>query len=185
MSSVRLNEWAASKQVYTSYDKIVKWLDLPFYTVWKIVFFKITTVIFLVSYIPKTHILVQNFHSPSGCCCCSVAKSCLVPLSSTISRSLLKFMSFESVMLSNHLILHQSLLRLPSIFPNIRVFSNELALCIRWPKYWSFSKSPSNECLGLISHQEMESISPVLEFGQTCECSSPESYTGFWGWIIK
>ena len=63
-----------------------------------------------------------------------------------------KFMSIESVMPSNHLILCCPLL-LPSIFPNIRVFSNESALPIRWPKYWSFSFniSPSNEPLGLIS----------------------------------
>ena len=66
--------------------------------------------------------------------------------------SLPKLMSIESVMPSNHLILCHSLL-LPSIFPNIRVFSNESALHIRWPKYWSFSFniSPSNEHLGLIS----------------------------------
>ena len=68
-----------------------------------------------------------------------------------ISWSLLKFMSIESLMLSNHLILCHPLLLLPSIFPSIRVFSNELALCIRWPKYWSFSISPSNEYSGLIS----------------------------------
>ena len=55
------------------------------------------------------------------------------------SQSLLKLMSIESVMPSNHLILYHPLLLLPSIFPNIRVFSNESALCIRWPKYWSFS----------------------------------------------
>ena len=62
-------------------------------------------------------------------------------------------MSIESVMPSNHLILCHSLLLLPSIFPTIRVFSNESALCIRWPKYWrfSFSISPSNEYSGLIS----------------------------------
>ena len=67
--------------------------------------------------------------------------------------SLLKFMSIESVMPSNHLILCHSLLLLPSIFPSIRVFSNEVVLCIRWPKYWSFSFniSPSNEYSGLIS----------------------------------
>ena len=70
------------------------------------------------------------------------------PLSSTISQSLLKFMSIESVMLSNHLILSYSLLLLPSIFP--RVFPNDVALCIRWPKYWSFSISPSNEYSGLV-----------------------------------
>ena len=73
--------------------------------------------------------------------------------SSIISQSLLKFMSIELVMLSNHLILFHPLLLLPSIFPIIRVFSNYLALCIRWPKYWSFSFSisPSNEYSGLIS----------------------------------
>ena len=74
-------------------------------------------------------------------------------LSVTNSRSLSKPMSIESVMLSSHLILCLPLLLLPSIFPSIRIFSNELALCITWPKYWSFSFniSPSNEHPGLIS----------------------------------
>ena len=74
-------------------------------------------------------------------------------LSITNSRSLPKPMSFESVMPSNRLILCCPLLLLPSIFPSIRVFSNESGLCIRWPKYWSFSFSisPSNEHSGLIS----------------------------------
>ena len=72
-------------------------------------------------------------------------------LSFPISRSLLKLMSFESVMPSDHLILCYPLLFLPSFFPSIRVFSNELALHLRWPKYWSFSISPSNEYSGLIS----------------------------------
>ena len=72
------------------------------------------------------------------------------PLSSTKFQSLLKFMSIKSVMISNHLILHCSLLVLPSIFPSIRVLSSESALRIRWPKYWSFSLSPSNEYLELI-----------------------------------
>ena len=74
-------------------------------------------------------------------------------LSFTNSRSLLKFMSIESVMPSNHLILCRPLLLLPSIFPSIRVFSNESVPCIRCPKYWSFSFtiSPSNEYSGLIS----------------------------------
>ena len=62
-----------------------------------------------------------------------------------------KTMSIESVMLSNHLILCRPLLLLLSIFPSIRVFSNELVLCIRWPKYWSFSISPPNEYSGSIS----------------------------------
>ena len=71
----------------------------------------------------------------------------------TISRSLLKLMSIESMMLPNHLILCHPLLLLPSVFPNIRVFSDEPALRIRWPKYWSFSFSisPSNEYSGLTS----------------------------------
>ena len=72
-------------------------------------------------------------------------------LSITNSQSLLKLMSIESVMPSNHLILCHSLLLLPSIFPSIRVFSNESVLCIRRPKYWSFGTSPSNEFSGLIS----------------------------------
>ena len=74
-------------------------------------------------------------------------------LSITNSQSLLKFMSIELVMPSNDLILCCPLLLLPSIFPNIRIFSNESALHIRWPKYWSFSFniSPSNEHPGLIS----------------------------------
>ena len=98
------------------------------------------------------------------CCCCSVAESCpplcdpmncSTPgsLSSTIFWSLLKFMSIESVMLSNHFILYLPLLLLSSVFPSFRVFSNESALRIRGPKYlnFSFSISPSNEYSGLIS----------------------------------
>ena len=69
----------------------------------------------------------------------------------TISQSLLKLMSIESVMSFNCLILCRPLLLLPSIFPSIRVLSNESALCIRWPKYWSFSISPPNEYTELIS----------------------------------
>ena len=97
-------------------------------------------------------------------CCCSVTKShptlcnsmdCSMPgfPSLSVSWSLLKFMSTESVMLSNHLILCCSLLLLPSIFPSIRAFSNESVLCIRYPQYWSFSLSisPSNEYSDLIS----------------------------------
>ena len=96
--------------------------------------------------------------------CCLVVKSCLAlhnptdcstlsSLSLTISRSLLKFTSIKSVMPSNHLILCCPLLILPSIFPSIRVFSNESILHIRWPEYWSFSFgiSPSKEYSGLIS----------------------------------
>ena len=71
-------------------------------------------------------------------------------LSITNSRSLLKLIFIESVMPSNHLVLCHPLLLLPSILPSIRVFSNELALRIRWPKYWSFSISPCLEYSGLI-----------------------------------
>ena len=74
-------------------------------------------------------------------------------LSIISSWSLIKFMPIESVMPSSHLILCRPLLLQPSVFPSIRVFSNESVLRIRWPKYWSFSFSisPSNECSGLIS----------------------------------
>ena len=75
-----------------------------------------------------------------------------LPCPFTISRSIVKLISLELMMLSNHLILCCPLLLLPSIFPSIRVFSNESALCMRWPKYWSFSFSISlsNEYSGLI-----------------------------------
>ena len=94
-------------------------------------------------------------------CCFSVAKLCLFvtswtaphqsSLSFTISQNLL--MSVKSVLLSNHLMLCRSFLLFPSVFPSVRVFSHELALCIMWPKHWSFSFSisPSNEYSGLIS----------------------------------
>ena len=82
-------------------------------------------------------------------------ETCQASLSITNFQSLLKLMSIESVTTSNYLIIHHSLFLLPSIFPNIRVFSNELVLRIRWPKYWSFSFSisPSSEYSleGLIS----------------------------------
>ena len=79
--------------------------------------------------------------------------ACQASLSITNSQSLLKLMLIESVMPSNHLIFCCPLLLPPSIFPSIRVFSNESVLCIRWPKYWSFgfSISPSNEYSELIS----------------------------------
>ena len=76
--------------------------------------------------------------------------ACQTSLSFTISQSLLKLMSIESVMPSNHFTLSPSS-PLPLIFPSIKVFSNESAFCIRWPKYWSFSISPSNEYSELIS----------------------------------
>ena len=116
-------------------------------------------------------------------CCCSVTKvlsnlrchglyvayslhAGQASLSSTVSWRLLKFMSIELVMLSNRLLLPSSFLL--SIFPSIRVFSNESALRIRWPEYWSFSISPSNEYLGLISFRIVWfDLPPVQE-------SSPE-----------
>ena len=67
--------------------------------------------------------------------------ACQAPLSSTLSQSLLKFLSIDSIMLSNHFILCRPLLLLPSILPSIRVFSSEFTLHIRWPKYWSFSNN--------------------------------------------
>ena len=79
--------------------------------------------------------------------------ACQASLSITNFRTLLQLMSIESVMPFNHLIFCHPLFLLPSILPSIRVLSNELALCIRWPKYWSFSFciSPSNKYSGLIS----------------------------------
>ena len=118
---------------------------------------------------PLKVFIITIIHSLTGffhvfCCCCSVAQSCptlcdpwaaehQASLSFAIFQSLLKLMSMESVLPSNHLILCCLLLLLASIFPSIRVFSNEPALCIWWPKYWSFSFSisSSNEYSGLIS----------------------------------
>ena len=89
---------------------------------------------------------VQSFVTPW-------TAACQTSLSIPNSWSLFKRMSINSVMPSKHVILHFLLLFLPLVFPSIRVFSNELALCIRWPKTWSFSfsVSPSNEYSGLIS----------------------------------
>ena len=108
-------------------------------------------------------ISVTSNSNPIICCCSWVAKLCLfatpwtaacqASLSFTISWSLLRCMSIDSVMVSNHLISCHPLLLWPSIFPSIRAFSSKLALCTKWPKYQSFSFniSPSNEYLGLIS----------------------------------
>ena len=87
-------------------------------------------------------------------------------LSITNSRNLPKLMSIESVISSNHLILCSPLLLLPSIFPSIKIFSNESTLHIRWPKYWSFSFniSPSNEHPGLISFR-MDWLNPLAVHG--------------------
>ena len=114
-------------------------------------------------------LFLGGYQSDHGCsthlhccgCCCSVAKSfappwtaaCQAFLSFIISQSLLKLMFTKLVMPSNHVILCCPLLLLPSIFLSIRVFPSESAVCIRWPRYWSFSFSfsPSNEYSGLIS----------------------------------
>ena len=106
----------------------------------------------------------RSISPPRYLSCCSVSKSCLTlstwwtaacqaSLSFTISQSLLKLKFIESVMPSNCLILSLPLLLVPSLFPRIRVFSDESALCIRWPKYWNFSLNiiPSNEFSELIS----------------------------------
>ena len=94
-----------------------------------------------------SHSVVSDSLRPHGLVACQAS------LSITNTQSLLKLMSIELVMLSNHLILCRPLLLLPSIFSSIRVFSNESVLCILWPKYWSFSFSliPSKEHPGLIS----------------------------------
>ena len=85
--------------------------------------------------------------------------ACQASLSFTVSWSLHRLMSIELIMTSSHLILSRPLLLLPSIFPSIGVFSNVSALCIRWPKYWSFSFSisPSNEYSGLIGLTSLQS----------------------------
>ena len=120
-------------------------------------------------------------------------------LSITNCRSLLRLMSIKSVMPSNHLILCGPLLLLSSIFPSIRVFSNESVLCTRWPKYWSFSFriSPSNEYWGLISFR-MDWLDFLAVPGtlKSLQHHSSKAATGFWaqlawgrgstypGWIL-
>ena len=101
--------------------------------------------------------------------------ACQASLSISKSRSLLKFMSIESVMPSSHLILCHPLLLPPSIFPSIRVFSNESVLHIRWPKYWSFSFSisPSNEYSRLISCQ-MDWLISLLSKGLSRVFPTPQ-----------
>ena len=108
--------------------------------------------IFSPDIIPNSVALVQS-KSPVWLLVTSWIAAYQTSLSIANSKSLVKLMSVESVMPSNHLILCRPLLLLPSIFPSIRLFSNESVLCIRWTKYWrfSFSISPSNEHSGLIS----------------------------------
>ena len=106
-------------------------------------------------------------------------------LSVTNSWSLLKLMSIELVMPPNHLILCHPLLLLTSIFPSIRVFSNESVLCIRWPKYWnfSFSISPSNEYSGLISFR-MDWLEKTLESPLDCKEIQQVHPKGDQSWVF-
>ena len=108
--------------------------------------------------VPHLHIWKFQFHSVQLLCCIWLTTTPWTvahqgSLSKTTSQSLIKLMSMEPVMTFNHHILCCPLLLLPSLFPSIKVFSNKSVLCIRWPKYWSFSFSisPSSECSGLIS----------------------------------
>ena len=111
-------------------------------------------------------------------------------LSITNSQSLLKLMSIEPVMPSNHLILCHPLLFLPWIFPNIRVFSSESVLCIRWPKYWSFSfsNSPSNEYSGLISFRmnwlDLLAVQVTLKSLLQHHSSKVQNSSSWW-WLIS
>ena len=122
---------------------------------------------------PSIHIFIcaSQFSSVSQSCLtlCNPMDCSKPGFPFSISQNLLKLMSIESVMPSNIFILCHPLLLLPSIFPSIRVFSNESALCIRWPKYWSFSFiiSPSNEYSGLISFRidwfDLLAVQGILE----------------------
>ena len=142
------------------------------------------------------------------CCCCSVAQSCQTlcdpwtaahqaSLSITNSQSLLKLMSIESMMSSKHLSLWHPLLLLPSFFPSIKAFSNELALRIRWPKYWRFSISPSNDavvnwlCFVLLincySSQDIAILHPHLgpaSLGHKFHCDANDSSTKHSGCLV-
>ena len=142
-----------------------------------------------------TSIKSSSVHSSgvvSFYCCCSVTKlcpalrppwtaACEAPLSFTIFPSLLKLMSTESVIPSNHLILSHLLLHLLLFFPSIRVFSSKSALHIRWPKYWSFSfsTSPSNEYSGLISFRtdlfDLPAVQETLKFSPAPQFKSINS----------
>jgi len=105
-------------------------------------------------------------------------------LSFTISRSLLKLMSIESVMPSNHLIFCHPLLLLPSNFPSIGVFSSESALLIRWLKYWSFSISSSNEYSGLISFR-IDWFDLLTVQGTLKSCGILTLNSGVWDLVLQ
>ena len=160
----------------------------------------------------QSHFGDSSFTCLKCTCCRSVAKLCPIlcnpmdysmpgSLSSTIPQSLLKFMSIESVMPSNHLILHCPPSPPASSLPSIRVFSSDLALCIRCPKYWSFnlSVSPSNEYSELISfridwfdllavHGDSPESSPTPQFESSNSLAlsliygpTPTSVHDYWG----
>ena len=140
------------------------WMELSWYAIYSALSMPTFKHVLLVSLHSTTNIysssMCLNCHSwqhlPFGQFNCSVMSHSLWPHGLQPTRppwSLLKLMSIESVMLSNHLILCYPVSFLPSIFPVSRDFSSELALCIRWWKYWSFSISPSNEYSVLISFQ--------------------------------
>ena len=147
-------------KLYLSPGEFVSFLDFHrcFQSVWNFRIFARCCVGWTIKVGPNALLWVSDI------CSCSVTKSCLIlcdpmdystpgfPVLHSL-QELAKLMSTESMMPSNHLILCHPLLLLPSIFPSIKVFSSELSLCIRWPKYWSFrfSISPSNEYSGLIS----------------------------------
>ena len=107
-------------------------------------------------YLPNIHFIFPDYGEKNKCFCIVVVQS--------------KFTSIELVMPSNHLILCSRLLLLPSVFPSIRVFSNESVLCVRWPEYWSFSFNigPANEYSGLISFRidwfDLLAVRETLEF---------------------
>ena len=148
MTKISSSLWDASEGPWNIPKRDITLIMFIFYTEWDGKYCQVSNKCRVTSYgkcSVQSLSLVQRFVTPW-------TTACQASLSITNSQSLLKLMSIESVMPSNHLILC-CLLLLPSIFPSIRIFSNESALCIRWPKYWScrFSIRPSNEYSGLIS----------------------------------
>ena len=135
----KFNFYTLTKSAISSYMSLKKLKSKRF-------FFSVCTVVIIIFSSVQSFTRVQHFATPW-------TAACQASLFITNSWKLPKLMSIELVMPSNYLILCHPLLLLPLIFPNIRVFSNESTLCIRWPKYWSFSLSisPSNEHTGLVS----------------------------------
>ena len=142
--------------IHIGYAFIIEYISsffFPLISPTKLCFLKARVLTYLCSLNVDTYMFVSQFSWVAQSCltlCNPMDAARQASLSITSSWSLLKLVSIELVMPSNHLILCHLLL-LPSVFPSIRVFSNEWVLHIRWPKYWSFSISLSNEYLGLIS----------------------------------